>query len=199
MRHAAASREQEQPAEPRPRASDTVRFALYGRSVYLQHVVARAARGLALAGVVYGFGGATLSTAAPSTGRLAAGACPVSIPGPNGDYGSRMLRADLPRGGKMVVSDAHPPLPRSAWFGQIHADGSISVKLAWAGSARRQLTISGARLDAHARPLRASVATGTPHFWASRLTFVSSGCWRVTGRAGTARLSFVLAVRTASP
>jgi hypothetical protein len=43
------------------------------------------------------------------------------------------------------------------------------------------------------------VATGTPHFWASRLTFVSSGCWRVTGRAGTARLSFVLAVRTASP
>jgi hypothetical protein len=169
-------------------------------AVYSQRVViAGAARVLVLAGVVCGFGGATLSAAAPSTGRSAAGACPVTIPEANMHYGNRTLAAVLPRGGRMVVSDAHPPLPWSAWFGQIHADGSISVKLAWSGSARGQLRISGARLDAHARPLRASVATGTPHFWASRLTFASSGCWRVSGRAGTARLSFVLAVSTASP
>jgi hypothetical protein len=114
-------------------------------------------------------------------------------------YGNPRLAAVLPRGGNLVVSDAHPPLPRSAWFGQIHADGSISVKLAWSGSAHGQLRITGARVDAHARPLRAHVATGTPHFWASRLTFASPGCWRVTGRVGAARLSFVLAVRTASP
>jgi hypothetical protein len=137
-------------------------------AVYSQPVVvAGAARVLVLAGVgvVCGFGGATLSAAAPSTGRSAAGDCSVTIPTAVMHYGSRTLAAVLPRGGKMVVSDAHPPLPRSAWFGQIHADGLISVKLAWFGSARGQLRISGARLDARARPLLASVATGTPHFW----------------------------------
>jgi hypothetical protein len=161
-------------------------------------VVARATRALVLVGVACGFSGATFAAAAPSTGRSAAGSCPVTAPKANMRYGNASLRAVLPRGGNLVVSDAHPPVPASAWFGQIHADGSVSVKLAWEGSARGRLRITGARLDGHARPLRAHVATGTPHFWASRLTFASPGCWRVTGRVGAARLSLVLAVSTAS-
>ncbi len=151
-----------------------------------------------MVGAVCAFGGATLAAAAPTAVRSAAGACPVTAPAANMRYGNASLRAVLPRGGDLVVSDANPPVPASAWFGQIHADGSISVKLAWEGSTRGRLEITGTRLDAHARPLRANVATGTPHFWASRLTFASPGCWRVTGRVGATRLSVVLAVSTAS-
>jgi hypothetical protein len=157
------------------------------------------ARTLVLAGVLCGFGAAAASEAATRPARPAGGACPVTIPDANMHYGNGRLKAVLPRDGTMVVSGTHPPLPATTWFGQVHADGSISVKLAWFGPVRGRLRISGTRLDAHAQPLRASVATGTPHFWASRLTFASAGCWRVTGRAGTARLSFVLAVRAASP
>ena len=162
---------------------------------------------LVFASVVCGLSGPALSAPASSAAGSLARACPVTIPNartPPGehasalDHGNGRLWTVLPTNGRMVVSTTLPP-PPGAFFGEIHGDGSISEKFPWWGarSAGSRLTVAGARLDAHARPLSANVVPSgahSPHFWASRLTFASSGCWRVTGRAGTANLTFVIAV-----
>jgi hypothetical protein len=168
------------------------------------------ARALVLAGVVCGFGGGAFSAAEAPTARAAARTCPVTIPNgstPPGEHasadnhGNGTLWTGLPLDGRMVVS-ASLQSPPGTFFGQIHADGSISEKFPWWGarSAGSRLMVAGARLDAHARPLRATVVPGiahSPHFWATRLTFANSGCWRVTARAGAAKLSFVISVSAA--
>jgi hypothetical protein len=178
------------------------------RTGVIQAVVAQATRALVSAALLYGFGlGAALSGAASPPRHSGSGACPVTIPNrstPPGEHPSTMAHGNgrlwtiLPPNGRMVVSATIPP-PPGTYFGQIHPDGSISEKFPWWGarSADSRLTFTGARLDAHARPLRAHIApgfTGAPHFWATTLTFASSGCWKVTARAGTARLGLVIFV-----
>lgn len=82
----------------------------------------------------------------------------------------------------------------------LHRDGTATDKFYWWGSraAKSHLKITGRRLDATAKPLRAHVGVGTahsPHFWPSYVTFSSSGCWQVTAKAGKkAKLTFRLAV-----
>jgi hypothetical protein len=85
--------------------------------------------------------------------------------------------------------------------GIIHAidigkDGSISWKLPWYRGVRGMLRIRGRRLDASASPLRVWVPSGygPAGFQASRVTFPTPGCWRVTGTVGTVNLTFVLRV-----
>jgi hypothetical protein len=98
--------------------------------------------------------------------------------------------------------------------GDLHSDGSISVKLPWWGPrtklplqiAARRIGSPAARVAGIASPAfsptraahvdgRRSRATG---FWTSGVVFPTTGCWRVTGRAGHARLSFVVRVMRAS-
>jgi hypothetical protein len=115
------------------------------------------------------------------------------------DFGSGGLWTLLPVTGALVVTDAHSPPPGTV-FGALHPDGSMATKFPWWGArgAGRRLLITGARLDAHAEPLRASVAPGASHaprFWASTITFPSGGCWRVSASAGRAQLAFVVGVR----
>jgi hypothetical protein len=95
-----------------------------------------------------------------------------------------------------------PPTRPGETFGRTYADGSLDTKFPWWGSRRAsaRLVIRGQRLDGSARAFvkkyRAHPgATRAPYFWATRLRFGTPGCWRVTGRAGGARLSFVLLVQ----
>jgi hypothetical protein len=119
------------------------------------------------------------------------------------DFGNGRLWTALPVDGKLVVSMTSP-LPPGTVFGELHRDGSMGTKFPWWGakSAGRQLRITGRRLDGHAKPLRASVAPGltrAPHFWATRITFATQGCWQVTGTAGTEKLTFVIQVMRGRP
>jgi hypothetical protein len=78
----------------------------------------------------------------------------------------------------------------------VEPDGSMHTKVGWWRGARGKLVISGRRLDATAPPLRSSVPMGygTRGFQPSGLTFPTVGCWRVVGRVGHARLTFVVKV-----
>jgi hypothetical protein len=129
------------------------------------------------------------------TARVAG--CPVTLPNgrtPPGerpspeDHGNGALWTVLPPNGKI---DATPPFVR--------ADGSIRIKFPWWGSRRvnDHLKIMGSSLSGPRQKLRASIApglTGAPHFWASGIIFPSEGCWRVTGTASHASLTFVVLV-----
>jgi hypothetical protein len=84
-------------------------------------------------------------------------------------------------------------------FGLVGADGTIGTKFPWWWGGERdkpQLSIMGRRLDGPAARLRLEVRPGGGErdFWASTITFPTAGCWKVTGRAGDAALSFVLQV-----
>ena len=59
-----------------------------------------------------------------------------------------------------------------------------------------RLRIEGRRLDRSAPRLRADVPAGygPTGFQATGLTFPTRGCWKVIGRVGDARLTFVVHV-----
>ncbi len=114
------------------------------------------------------------------------------------DDGNRRLRVEIywPRG-TLVAG----PLPDGGEMAHANADGSISAKVGWWRSSPRQLTVSGRRLDRPAPPLRADVAPAYSYgaFLPSILTFPTTGCWRVEGRVGGARLAFVVRVTRRTP
>jgi hypothetical protein len=74
-------------------------------------------------------------------------------------------------------------------------DGSVDMKFPWwrGLGIHGRLTIEGRRLDAPAAPLRASIPDGYGEsgFQATGIIFPTEGCWEVTGRAGSASLTFV--------
>jgi hypothetical protein len=77
----------------------------------------------------------------------------------------------------------------------INKDGSVGMKFGWWQNVRGYLRITGRRLDAAASPLRADVLQyAMTGFQASGVTFPTGGCWEVTGKAGTAKLTFVTLV-----
>ena len=83
-------------------------------------------------------------------------------------------------------------------------DGSTSQRyLWWTAGTEGGLAIEGRRLDtAVAAQLRARIDSGVPDtpfadvpdgsFWSSSINFPTEGCWQVTGRVGTASLTFVV-------
>lgn len=75
----------------------------------------------------------------------------------------------------------------------VKADGSIGMKFGWYRVTRRQLTITGRRLDAPVPPARSSVPSGygAAGFQTSGVTFPTEGCWEITGAVDSATLTFV--------
>lgn len=73
--------------------------------------------------------------------------------------------------------------------------GSVAVKFPWwrGPSVHGQLTIEGRRLDGPAPPLQAWIPDGygDTGFQSTALTFPTEGCWKITGKAGNATLTFV--------
>jgi len=116
----------------------------------------------------------------------------------------------------VTLPNGHPPYdPTSASFGNgsiwvsvypwgvvlarptdVASDGSIGIKFPWYRAAiGRRLSITGRRIDAPAPPLRSDVPSGYhANFQASRVTFPTQGCWKVTGRVGRKSLTFVTLV-----
>jgi hypothetical protein len=120
--------------------------------------------------------------------------------GPDGfNYGNARLRVQLwPRG---VLRAG--VLPDGGSFAVMNRDGSIEAKVGWWVRDVAKLSIVGRRLDGPARPLAAHIPSGygpqddigaSLGFQPTGLIFPTVGCWRVVGKAGTARLSFVVKV-----
>ena len=104
-----------------------------------------------------------------------------------GHHGNRMLWTVLWPEGTVVF--------RPGGSGFVLADGALQMKFPWWRGVPGPLTIEGRRIDASAPPLRAHIPNGySGSFQATSLIFPTPGCWEVTGRAGNASLTFVLAV-----
>ena len=73
-------------------------------------------------------------------------------------------------------------------------------KFPWIRPARAQLEISGHRLDAASKPLQALIPGNyESRFQAAGMTFPSSGCWEVTGRAADKELKYIVLVQPKRP
>jgi hypothetical protein len=110
-----------------------------------------------------------------------------------------LFGSDLAHGnGKLWVGGLWPGGVIDAGPGFVNGDGSIGMKFGWWRNVRGHLQITGRRLDASAPPLRASVPSGygLTGFQSSGVIFPTEGCWRVTGTAGTATLTFITFVHT---
>lgn len=81
----------------------------------------------------------------------------------------------------------------------IQTDGAIAIKLPWWRNVNGALTVTAVRLDARAPAATSDVPAGYGRrgFQPSDVVFPTQGCWKVTGRVGTARLAFVVLVVTA--
>lgn len=137
-------------------------------------------------------------------GQSAAATCPVTIPNgepppgvrsDSGWHGKGRVRTTLPLDGKLVVTDTRPPPPGTT-PGSIHSGGAMSVKFLWwlSRSAGQRVAVRGRRQDRSRTDVLAKGRRRLTHLWPSRLRFPGQGCWRVTGRAGRAKLAFVLDV-----
>lgn len=104
-------------------------------------------------------------------------------------HGNALLSTGLWPDGTVVFRPGGP--------GFVTADGALSMKWGWRRAIRGPLRIEGRRLDDTAPPLRADIPTGYGDFGfqATALIFPTPGCWEVTGRVGTASLTFVTLVQ----
>lgn len=144
------------------------------------------------------------SQSAETLSQQAKRSCPVTSPNgkhPRKDagfnHGNGSLWVALWPHGKLVAGT----FPDGSSRAEIRPDGSIDAKLGWWRGVEGELTIRGRRLDAPAPPLRADVPQGygVSGFQATGIIFPAQGCWRVTGRAGEAELSFVTLVVKRKP
>lgn len=149
--------------------------------------------------------GAVQSGSASTSTSNASRSCPATLPNwtvPPGagssaagfNYGNRYLRAQIWSHGMLIAGI----LPDGGSSATINPDGSIRAKQGWWRGLTGELVITGRRLDAPAPPLRADVPSGYGDrgFVATALTFSSAGCWKVIGKLGSARLTFVVRVTT---
>lgn len=108
------------------------------------------------------------------------------------NYGNRQLRAQIWPHGTLPSGT----LPDGGSYADVNADGSIRAKQGWWRGLPGTLVITGRRLDASAPPLRVGVPSGYGDrgFVPAALTFSTVGCWKVTGKLGRARLTYVVRV-----
>lgn len=153
--------------------------------------------------IVAGVGVASATLRAGRGPTASAAACRVTIPNgqtppherPNKSYhGADGLWVGLELDGRVTVEGK---------VGQgvgLQQDGSIQWKYPWFGdrSAGRTLAMTVRSVYSPAKRGRAQVRQGAqskaPRFWSSYAEFPSPGCWRVTGRAGRSKLTFVVLV-----
>jgi hypothetical protein len=104
-------------------------------------------------------------------------------------YGNALISTGLWPDGTVVFKPGGP--------GFVTADGALGMKWGWRRAVRGQLRIEGRRLDETGPPLRAEIPSGYGDFGfqSSALIFPTTGCWAVTGRVGTASLTFVTLVQ----
>lgn len=148
--------------------------------------------------------GATTADSAERTSRSNASTCRGTLPnhkvqpGSGFDrgsfnYGNAQLRAHIGWKNGWLKAGI---LPDGGAFATINADGSIQTKQGWWRGPKGKLLIQLRRLDSSSPPVRINTSTfyGDQGFIPVTLTFHTTGCWRVTGTLGTARLTYVVKV-----
>jgi hypothetical protein len=136
-------------------------------------------------------------------------ACPVTHangrhpPGEAGRdiHGNGRLWTALNRDGRFVVAAESDPAYLDedgaiAVDGVLGPDGSVGIKAPWwrGPGVRGRIRIRATRLDASAPKVDRTIPPsgyGLTGFQATGLALPSTGCWRVTGSADGARLTFV--------
>lgn len=113
--------------------------------------------------------------------------CPVTQ-APSGSYGNDSLTAAPPTDGRFVFKPGGP--------GFVDRDGALGIKFAWIRHKKGHVSVGGRRLDDVAPPARAyfSDGYGDTGFLPSYLVFPTPGCWEITGKLGTATVTFVVLV-----
>jgi hypothetical protein len=143
-------------------------------------------------------------------------ACPVTVPNgsaPPGEsgspdrHGNGRLWASVYRTGVFRVAPRSAPeyLGRGgeiAVDGVLGPDGSVGIKAPWwrGPGVRGPVRLRARRLDAPAPRVDRTVPPsgyGMTGFQAMGLSLPSTGCWKVTGSVGDAKLTFVTLVRRA--
>ena len=105
-----------------------------------------------------------------------------------GSYGDGRMSVGVGPDGIIIFRAGGP--------GFVTSDGSLGMKVGWRRGERGALKIEGRRLDGGASVLRAEIAGGYGDFGfqPSYLIFPTPGCWEVTGRVGTASITFTTLV-----
>jgi hypothetical protein len=109
------------------------------------------------------------------------------------NYGNNRLRAHITwKNGRLRAGI----LPDGGSYATISSDGSIRMKQGWWRGLPAALVVTGRRLDAPAPPLRADIRSGYGEegFIPIAVIFPAVGCWRVTGKLGSTRLTYVVKV-----
>jgi hypothetical protein len=109
------------------------------------------------------------------------------------NYGTARLRTHLNwKDGRLRAGI----LPDGSAMAIVNPDGSIWAKQGWWRGLPGVLRVTGRRLDAPSPPLRADIrgGYGEQGFIPVGLIFPTAGCWRVTGKLGSARLTYVVKV-----
>jgi hypothetical protein len=122
-------------------------------------------------------------------------------------HGNGELWALLNRDGRFVVAPESAPEylgsgGEIAVDGVLLPDGSVGIKAPWwrGPGVRGRIRLQARRLDAHAPAVDRTInrsGYGLTGFQAMGLELPTTGCWRITGSAGTARLTFVTLVERA--
>jgi len=109
------------------------------------------------------------------------------------NYGNARLRAHISWKNGWLRAGT---LPDGGSYATINPDGSIRMKQGWWRGLRATLAVTGRRLDAQAPPLRADIRGGYDEqgFIPIAVIFPTVGCWRVTGKLGSAQLTYVVKV-----
>jgi hypothetical protein len=129
--------------------------------------------------------------------------CPVTIP--NGkapadaatplNHGAAGVWTSLPpRGIVVAVAPGHKLTPDSVTGAIARRRGATELPF-WPWSrarARGPFKVSGRRLEVRSRPLGVKLRNASATDLSSRLTFPEAGCWRITGRSGAEKLTFVV-------
>ena len=169
-------------------------------------VVLLATAALILAGC---FGGSDASDAQPAVKKKKPAASLASAPATRGTCPLTLPNGRTPPGGNAAgMNHGNGKLWTAMWPHNvviatpdyIERDGSVGMKWPWWRGARGKLTIIGRRLDGEAPPLAAVIPSGygTSGFQPSGISFPTEGCWKVTGAAGGAKLTFVTLILKAS-
>jgi hypothetical protein len=141
----------------------------------------------------------TTTDSAGSTAQLVhgKGVCPLTIA--NGRTPSRRNNSGMNHGNGKLWTALWPHNVVIATPDQIEPDGAIGMKWPWYRGVRGRLQIEGRRLDGKAPPVSADIPSyGNSGFQPSGIYFPTQGCWEITGRVGTAELTFVTVVLKAS-
>jgi hypothetical protein len=116
-------------------------------------------------------------------------------------HGNGKLWTLVNRDGRFAVAPETAP-DHFATDGVLLPDGSVSIKAPWwrGPGVRGRITLHARRLDAPAPRVKRTIdpsGYGLTGFQAMGLELPTIGCWRVTGSAGTASLTFVTLVERA--